>query len=476
MLRSLTGLAVLLAAAAPAAAREQADLLIRHVTVIDVASGTTVGNQAIAVSGDTIRAVGPDGSVSRNYTAKSNVDATGKFAMPGLWDMHVHFGGGTELIEENKNLLPLYIAYGVTTVRDCAADISPSVLEWRSAVAEGRLLGPRIFTSGPKLEGYKPLWNGTIEVGTPAEVNAALDRLQAMKVDFVKITDNTLEPEIFLYAVEEAKRRGIKTSAHTPYALTIVQAADAGLSSIEHVDYLIKAGSPKEAEIGADYVAGKLTYGQASDAFVETFDRDYAKGVYRELAKRHIAVTPTLNMGRILAYLDREDHSRDAALAYIGPGLRKTYDWRVERAAKATPEQIAARHKEYELSKQVIPMLAEAGIPILAGTDAGYLNSFNYPGEGIHEELQRYVEAGLTPQQALASATITGPAFLGHSGRYGGLTRGKAADIVILDANPLRDIKATRAIRGIVLQGKWLDRPALDALFIGAKSKAAAAH
>ena len=177
--------------------------------------------------------------------------------MPGLWDMHVHFGGGPELIEENKDLLPLYVAYGVTTVRDCAADISQSVLEWRRAVAEGRLLGPRIFTSGPKLEGYKPLWKGTIEVGTPAEVDAALDRLQAMKVDFVKITDNTLKPDIFLYAVKEAKRRGLKTSAHTPYALTIVQAADAGLSSVEHVDYLIKAGSPEEAAIGADYAAGK---------------------------------------------------------------------------------------------------------------------------------------------------------------------------------------------------------------------------
>ena len=94
---------------------------------------------------------------------------------------HVHFGGGPELIGENKALLPVYVAYGVTTVRDCAADLSSSVLEWRDEVAKGTLLGPRIFTSGPKLEGYKPIWKGTLEVGTPAEVNAALDKLQAMK-------------------------------------------------------------------------------------------------------------------------------------------------------------------------------------------------------------------------------------------------------------------------------------------------------
>jgi len=467
---ALAAFALLAGTAAPAWAE---DLLIRHANVVDVTHGRVIPNQAISVRGDTIRAVGPDRTISRRYRTSRQVDASGRFVMPGLWDMHVHFGGGQELIEENKDLLPLYVAYGVTTVRDCAADISPAVLEWRSAIAEGRLLGPRIFTSGPKLEGYKPLWKGTIEVGTPAEVNAALDRLQPMSVDFVKITDNTLKPDIFLYAVQEAKRRGLKTSAHTPYALTILRAADAGLSSIEHLDYLIKAGSPREAQIGAEYAAGKLTYAAASDAFVDTFDAAYAKGMYRKLAARGIAVTPTLNMSRILAYLDREDHSKDPALALIGPGLRKTYDWRVERAAKATPEQIAARHKKYELSVKVLPMLVEAGIPILAGTDAGYLNSFNYPGQGLHDELQRYVEAGMTPQQALASATVTGPAFLGHSARYGAVAPGKAADLLILDANPLQSIAATRAIRSVVLRGTLLDRGALDALLAQAKAKAA---
>jgi len=386
--------------------------------------------------------------------------------------MHVHFGGGRELIGENKALLPLYVANGVTSVRDCAADISDSVIQWRSEVAAGALLGPTIYTSGPKLEGYKPLWKGTIEVGTPAEVDAALDRLQRMKVDFVKITDNTLKPEIFEYAVKAAKFRGLKTSAHTPYAITIEQAAKDGLGSVEHLDYLIKAGSPQEAAIGGDYVAGKLTYGEASDRFVETFDPGYAKGEYARLKKLGIYVTPTLNMSRILAYLDREDHQSDPALALIGPGLRKTYEWRVERAAKSTPAQVGARHREYELSVKVLPMLRDAGIPILAGTDAGYLNSFNYPGQGLHDELQRYVEAGLTPREALASATITGPAFLGHSGRYGAIAQGKAADVLILDANPLMDINATRSIRGVVLHGKWLDRAALDGLLAEAKAKA----
>jgi imidazolonepropionase-like amidohydrolase len=467
MLRAVAASLLAVAAAAPAQV-----LVIRHATVIDVAAGRAIPNQAVAVSGDTIRAVGSDKAIARRYPRARQVDARGKFVMPGLWDMHMHFGGGAELIEENRSLLPLYVANGVTAVRDAAADISLSVLEWRSAVAKGKLLGPTIFTSGPKLEGYKPLWKGTIEVGTPAEVDAALDRLQAMKVDFVKITDNTLKPDIFLYAVTAAKKRGLKTSAHTPFALTIQQAADAGLSSIEHIDYLIKAGSPREAEIGAAYAAGKISYGDASDAFTDSFDARYAAGVYRRLAKTGISVTPTLNMGRILAYLDKEDHSSDPGLAYMGPGLRKTYDWRIERAAKSTPAQVAERHKKYELSVRVLPMLVKAGIPILAGTDAGYLNSFNYPGWGLHDELELYEAAGLTPRQVLESAVLTGPRFLGHADRYGSVSPGKVADMLILDANPLRSIKAARAIHAVVLKGRLLDRTALDAMLAEAKRKA----
>ena len=471
MRRVLAALAALLAASS-AQAKESADLLIRHAKVVDVAQGRILPGQAVAVRGDTIVAVGPDRALAQRFEGKRTVDAAGKFVMPGLWDMHVHFGGGPELIGENKALLPLYVAYGVTAVRDCAADISGSVLEWRAAVAKGQLLGPTIFTSGPKLEGYKPIWKGTLEVGTPDEVNAALDKLQAMKVDFVKITDNTLKPDTFLYAVKEAKRRGLRTSAHTPYALTIDQAVDDGLSSIEHIDYLIKAGSPREAEIGAAYAAGQLTYGAASDAFVDSFDATYARKAYRRLAAKGVYVTPTLNMGRILAFLDREDHSRDEGLAYIGPGLRKTYDWRIERAAKATPEQVAARHKEHELSMKVLPMLQAAGIPILAGTDAGYLNSYNYPGEGLHDELELYVKAGLTPQQALASSILTGPKFLGHADRYGAVGRGKTADLLVLDANPLRSVAATRKISAVILHGRLLDRAALDKLLAEAKAKA----
>lgn len=466
----LVAAALLVLLPAAGIAQERVDLLIRHATIVDVAAGRAVPARAIAVRGDTIVASGPDAAIARRYQAARTVDAAGAFAMPGLWDMHVHFGGGAELAAENRALLPLYLAYGITTVRDCAADLAEEVLRWRAEVVSGALLGPRIFTSGPKLEGPRPLWRGTIEVDSRAEVDAALDRLQAMRVDFVKITDNTLRPPIFLYALEAARQRGLRTSAHTPYALTIEQAARAGLSSIEHLDYLIKAGSPQEGAIAAEFAAGRLTYAQAVDRLSETFDPTYARASYRRLARLGIAVTPTLNMTRIIAWLNEEDHSRDEGLALIGPGLRGTYDWRIQRAAGWPPQEIASRRRNYQLSLRILPMLRDAGVPILAGTDAGYLNSFNYPGIGLHDELARYVEAGLTPAQALRTATLAGPSFLRVAPRYGALTTGRAADILLLDANPLQDIANTRRIRMVVARGRALDRAALDGLLAQARA------
>lgn len=458
--------------AAPSAHAGDGDLLIRHATVVDVRTGRLLPGRAVAVRGGDIVAVEPDARAGRLHAART-IDARGRFLMPGLWDMHVHFGGGPELVEENRNLLPLYVANGITAVRDCAGDEAQEVLAWRGEVAAGRLMGPTIFTSGPKLEGYKPVWKGTLEVGTPGEVDAALDRLQGWKVDFVKITDNTLKPDVFLYAVGEAHRRGMRTSAHIPLPITVGQAVDQGLSSIEHMDYAVKAGSAREAEIAADYAAGRISYQQAFHAWRESFDPKVAMAAYRNMAAHGVAITPTLGVERTLAYLDRDDHSHDPYLALIGPGLRATYDWRVQRAAKADAPAIADRHALYEKSATLLPLLRDAGVRILAGTDAGVLNSFDYPGLALHEELELFVRQGLTPLEALQASVISGPKFLGVADRYGAVAPGKAADLVLLDRNPLTDVANTRAISGVLLHGRWFDKVELDGMLDEARAKAA---
>ncbi|PJI90857.1 amidohydrolase family protein [Sphingomonas koreensis] len=477
MRKLLTILGVMLAiTVSPAAAKQQnADVLIRDVTVIDVEHARPVAGQAVVLRGKDIVAVGPDARIAREWRATRTVDGKRRFLIPGLWDMHVHFGGGPELVEENKALLPLYIAYGITTIRDASGDLPDQVLAWRGEIADGKLFGPHLLTSGAKIEGLAPVWKGTIETGSEADVDRALGRLQQRdKVDFVKITDSTLKPELFLYALRQAKARGMRTSGHIPMALTVGQAVDAGISSIEHLDYAFKAGVKDEEQIAADFAAGRIDRAEANRRLAAGSDPATAMAAYRNFAAKGVFVTPTLNGSRIIAWLDSEDHSKDAYLAYIGPKLRKTYDWRVQRAAQADAAAIAARHTHIDRIGAILPMLQKAGVTIIAGTDAGFLNSYNYPGIGLHDEMSVFVKYGLTPAQALAAATRAGPAWFGKLDRYGAIRPGMAADLVLLDRNPLQDIAATRAIRTVVMNGKVHDRLALDSILTAARNKVAA--
>ncbi|AGH49694.1 exported amidohydrolase family protein [Sphingomonas sp. MM-1] len=474
-------IAALLAFAAPIAtvfpaqaAARAGDVIIRHATIVDVEHARTLADQAVVTRGGDIVATGPDAKVARSWQAKRSIDATGRFLIPGLWDMHMHFGGGPELIEENKALLPLYIAHGITTIRDCAGDMPYDVLAWRDEIARGTLAGPTLLTSGPKIEGIKPIWKGTLEVGSQAEVDAAIARLKGLKVDFVKITDSTLKPELFLYAVSQAKAAGLRTSGHIPMALTVGQAVNAGISSIEHLDYAFKAGVKDEARIAADFAAGRIDRAEANRELDAGFDPATAMAAYRTFAAKGVFVTPTLNGSRVLAWLDSDTHADDAYLAYIGPKLRKTYDWRIQRAAQADAARIAARHDHFDRMAATLPMLRDAGVTIIAGTDAGFLNSFNYPGIGLHDELSLFVAKGLTPADALSAATRAGPAWFGRLDRYGSVTPGKAADLVLLDANPLQDIAATRAIETVILRGEVHDRADLDRMLAEARAKVAA--
>lgn len=439
------------------------DLLVKGATIIDIKTGERIEGNLIAIRGDSIVSVF-DERESGLYSWTTEFDATGKFIIPGLWDNHVHFGGGDTLIRENKNLLPLYVAHGITAVRDAAADISPSVLQWRKEIAEGKLFGPTLFTSVPKLEGYQSMWIGDIEISTIEEMKKALDSLQKIEVDFIKITDNTLKPDLYLEVLREAKKRGLKTSAHIPYALTMEQVSSAGLGTVEHGSYLLKASSTKEKEFTDQIMSGKITYRDLLPSILESIDESTAMKTYGMMAQKGTGVVPTLNISYTTAYLDQHDHANDPYQKYIGKGLLKTYAWRVERAAKDDEKAIALRHAAYEKTKSLLPGLQKAGVKIIAGTDAGYLNSFVYPGIALHQELQLFVEAGLTPLQALQSSIINGPEFLEKSNDFGSIESGRFADLVILDENPLLDITATQKINAVILKGKSLDRKTLDQL------------
>ena len=268
--------------------------------------------------------------------------------------------------------------------------------------------------------------------------------------------------------------RGMKTSAHIPYALTLDEVADAGLDSIEHIDYAFKAGSPEEKSVGEAAERKDITSAEAWKRWNDSFDPARARAVYARLAKHGMAITPTLNGSHVIAYLDQDDHGRDDYLKYIGPGLQATYTWRIQRAAKADAAAIEQRHENFERDASLLPLFQQSGMTILAGTDAGFLNSFDYPGIGLHDELGLLVRYGLTPLQALQAATINGARFLGHDDRYGTLAVGKSADVLLLRSNPLDDIAATRKIEDVVLKGKAYDRGQLDAMLDDVQARVAA--
>jgi imidazolonepropionase-like amidohydrolase len=431
----------------------QNTILILNVNIVDVANGRIIPNQNVLIKNQRIRSVSA-AKAGKLPPAEIIIIGKGKYLIPGLWDNHVHFGGDT-LVDENEKLLPLFLAMGVTTVRDCAGDISLPLLQWREEIKAGKRVGPTIFTSGPKLEGKKSIWPGDLEIANEVELRQALDSLQKLKVDFIKITDNTLEPRLFLQSIRAARQRGWKVTGHIPVALTIEETAAAGLSAIEHLGYLIRAASPQEKAITQQRAAGTLSASEANEQFLTTLDTTTALVNFRKLATNGTAVVPTMIGSYATAYLDQNNHQNDTYLSYLGPEFKRTYQWRIDRAMKDNAAAIELRHRMFETAASLLPLLHKAGVTLLAGTDTGYLNSFDYPGLGMHQELELMVRYGLTPQAALQASVINGPAFFGKSKDYGAVSKGKVADLLFLNANPLENISATQQISGVLHQGTY---------------------
>ncbi len=444
-------------------------ILIHNAKIINVNDGSIIENKAILIDSAIIRAIGDYSDLKSLVKSKNVINASNKYIIPGLWDMHIHIEG-QDLVEDNLALLPVYIAHGITTVRDCASDLGEQVLKWRDEIDAGTLFGPQIFTAGRKLEGVNSIWKGDLEIDNEQELNEMLAKLEAYNVDFVKITENTLPGPLFLKSVQEAKKRGFKVSGHVPMDLTIGQLVDAGFSSIEHASYLLRLGSD-EKKIVKQFTAGTITKSQANSYYTANFNQDSAIAAYQRLSGTGIAVTPTLIGGKQLAYLDENNHQEDDFLQYLSHRFTDNYQWRIERMANDTEKQKQQRKDRYQIIAKQLPLIQEAGITILAGSDAAALNTFVYPAQALHEELVLFQEAGLTPLQILQSATINGARFMGKLSQTATIETGKQADLVLLNENPLHDIKATQNIDAVINNGQYYNRITLDSLLNMAKHK-----
>ncbi|HMI62741.1 MAG TPA: amidohydrolase family protein [Puia sp.] len=443
-------------------------LVITNANIVDVKSGKIIRNRLLAISGDTIKAV-DDTKMAGKYKADRYIDAMGKFMMPGLWDMHIHFRGGDSMIDANKALLPLFLAAGVTTVRECGGDITPSVMTWRRQTALGQLAGPRIFTSGPKLDGPNPVWAGSLPVETASQVSKALDSLQELKVDFVKIYDSKISHDAYLEIITQAKKRGMKVTGHMPFTVELKEAAGLGMNGSEHLYYVFKACSSKEDSITdlirqREHTARPIGLFGALPSLYNTFDSVKAAGLFKYLAERNFTITPTLFISKTLAEIKETDHTKDSMLVYIDPKIQATYQGRV-RSAKRQSDEGTQFSKKYEAAvTALVPKMYAAGVNIVAGSDCGASNSFVYPGTSLHEEIKLLVASGLTPAEGLSAATINGAKFMGVSNFYGSLQAGKCSDMILLDSDPLKDINAIDQVGLVVSNGKVYSRSDLTAL------------
>jgi imidazolonepropionase-like amidohydrolase len=454
------------AGAAPAPEAAAKPLIITHVTVIDTAGGPSQPDMAVVVEGGRIRDLGKADRVPVPEGARV-VDGTGKFLIPGLWDMHVHLAG--------PSYLPLFVANGVTGVREMHAFFPDLIFHYRRQARDGTLVGPRIVAAGAMVDGPKPFWPGAYAAADADEGRKAVQALKKRGADFVKVYTKLPRPA-FLAIVDEARHQGLPVAGHVPESVSAAEASDLGMRSMEHLYGIGLACSADEEKLRAEEVEalarvdnaalGRLVRRTAIKA-LDSYREDKARALFARFVKNGTWQVPTLTVLHSLASLDDETFTHDPRLKYV-PSYLRTFLDPASGKAKFTPEALANEKLIYRKTCELVKAMHRSGVPILAGTDT--TNPYCFPGFSLHDELALLVEqGGFTPLEALQAATRDPARFLDLEKELGTVEKGKAADLVLLDADPLRDIKNTQKIAAVVLGGKLLDRPELDRMLAEAE-------
>ncbi len=437
--------------------RIPAPLALTHVTIIDVTGGELRRDMTVVITDDRISAIGASTTLSVPADAKV-IDATGQFLIPGLWDMHVHW--------YRRDMFTLFIANGVTGVRQMFGN--SDLLRWRDEIAKDSLLGPRMIVASPIIDGPEPIWPNSISVSNKEEGPKAVRRVKQWGADFVKVYA-LLPRDAYFGIADEAKQQGITFAGHVPYSVSAREASEAGQKSIEHLTGILIACSDKEKEVRDELLRTRSpdARARAVATALTTYDEKKAADLFARFAKNQTWQCPTLTVLRSNALFDYEKFWRDGRLRYIPKQMQQR--WSLRRDHRSEDAKTGAKkvlQKEFE----IVGAMQKAGVPILAGTDTA--NPFCFPGFSLHEELALLVIAGLTPVEALRSATLNPAKFLGMDKTLGTIEVGKFADLVLLDANPLEDIRNTQKIKAVVSNGRLFDRKALDKLLADAEGAA----
>ena len=446
-------------------------LAITHVTLIDATGAAPKPDTTVLIVDKAIAAIGPSKSLLIPRHTKT-LDATGKFLVPGLVDMHVHLTGASEPTGSREFILPLLLANGITTVRDMGGDLD-SLKTLRHEIEAGKLQAPRIFFAGPYLDGDPPFFQPSLVVTNPAEAVQNVHTVISRGADFIKVQSG-LSREAYFAIADVCRREHIAFVGHVPDRVTAGEASDAGQKSIEHLTGVLRACSSDEpglirkqfAAAAAKATNDKSRNRQLAWQFelLQSYSDRQAGVLIEKFLRNHTWQVPTLILLRNDAFPTPEsDPSHDPRRKYIPVHVLENWEKGAQDRDKgATPEEYSLRCRLMEASLQIVGKMWRASVPILSGTDT--TAPFIFPGSSLHEELALLVQAGLTPMQALQAATKLPAEFLDKQQTQGTIEKGKIADLVLLNANPLNDIHNTEQISAVILRGKLLDRIQLDEL------------
>lgn len=437
-LRALAFAAVLMAAQHLVFAEENARILVlRGASVFDAVRSEMLPNQIVIVRGSRIESIGPDSSDTVVPGNAQIVNAVGKYIVPGLIDAHAHLQHQLNLAHmTGEEVLPLYLACGVTSLREIGDQVSVQKLITNYTDTHPQI-APRIFMCSPLIDGAQTFhqdigWG----ISDPEQVPAFVEDMKAWGVTTLKLYVGTERP-VGKRVIEEAHKRGLMVAGH----LGLYHAQEAvpdGIDCLEHIwsvfDYIIPDGPRPDG------------YRSVMDLTTPK-----AKDLIASIKEHNTAVDPTLTIFRnALLLTDLEAVYNNPDLAYVPARLRKR--WESHRANQGLkPETFELRRKEFEKYLELTGILYREGVTILAGTDTA--EPYVIPGFSLHEELELLVESGLPASAALQSATIHNARALKQEANLGSIAAGKLADMVVLSADPLADIRNTRKIDKVIRGG-----------------------
>ena len=435
-------------------------LVFTHVTVVDTSSGISRSDMTVQINGTRISAVeqSRDASIPRRATV---IDGKGKFLIPGLWDMHVHTA-------DAETFFPLFLANGVTGIRDMGMDLE-KLKQWRREVEEGTRLGPRMVFSGPILDGPHTVVPDVARiVDTPVDGRRAVDDLKEQSVDFVKVY-NFLPRNTYFAIADESEKVGLPFAGHVPLSISAVEASDAGQKSIEHLTGILLACSTREAALHREIwetielskysplVVNRMLFSAPPVELADTYSAEKASQLFGRFVRNSTWQVPTLVVLRAIAYGNEQRFAARVKMEYMRADIKAS--WSQARFGNRTPIEDRNVRQLFRMEQGVVGAMHRAGVKLLTGTDTP--NPYVVPGFSLHEELVLLVEAGMTPMQALRTATYNPAQFLGLLDSLGAIKAGKEATLVLLDSDPIKDIHNVEKIDCIVLSGRLISKPEL---------------